>query len=403
MRLLKNLICAAALLAPLAASEQGLYSPAISVNDSAITRYEIDQRVKLLVLFRTAGNLEEQAREQLIDERLRMSYLQREGLNLSDDGLKNAMTEFATRGGRTYEEFLDNITQAGVAEQTVRDFVVVNTLWRELIRSKFNRQVTVTEAEIDAALASTNTNPASLQVLISEIIIPAPPEKAEEVAKLAEDISQMTSVTEFSAAAREYSATQSRDDGGRLPWQSLTELPAGLHGLLTNLEPGQVTPPLQLENAVALLQLRDLREVPNATVAPSQFDYALFTIPGSLTEAAKAEAARIDAETDSCDDLYGIARDLPEDRLTRTTATPSEIDTDIALELAKLDAGESSAILTRNDGQTLLYVMMCNRIPQVAETVDRDQVASRLRSEKLAGYADALLAQLRDTAVISSQ
>ena len=183
----------------------------------------------------------------------------------------------------------------------------------------------------------------------------------------------------------------------------MTELPAGLHGLLTNLEPGQVTPPLQLENAVALLQLRDLREVPNATVATSQFDYAVFTIPGGLTETAKAEAARIDAETDSCDDLYGIARDLPEDRLTRTTATPSEIDTDIALELAKLDAGESSAILTRNDGQTLLYVMMCNRIPQVAETVDREQVASRLRSEKLAGYADALLAQLRDTAVISSQ
>ena len=403
MRLLKNLICAAALLAPMAAPAQGLFSPAISVNDSAITRYEIDQRVKLLTLFRTAGNLNELAREQLIDERLRMGYLQREGLNLSDDGLKNAMTEFATRGGRTYEEFLDNITTAGVAEQTVRDFVAVNTLWRELIRSKFNRQVTITDAEIDAALASNTTNPASLQVLISEIIIPAPPEKAAEVAKLAEDISQMTSTSDFSAAAREYSATRSRDDGGRLPWQNLTELPEGLHGLLISLEPGQVTPPLQLENAVALLQMRDLREIRATASAPSEIDYAVFTIPGGLTEAALSEAARIDAETDTCDDLYGIAHDLPEDRLTRTTATPSEIDTDIALELAKFDAGESSAILTRNDGQTLLFVMMCNRIPQSAETIDRAQIESRLRSEKLAGYADALLAQLRDTAVISTQ
>jgi peptidyl-prolyl cis-trans isomerase SurA len=403
MRLLKNLICAAALLAPMAAPAQGLFSPAISVNDSAITRYEIDQRVKLLTLFRTAGNLNELAREQLIDERLRMSYLQREGLNLSDDGLKNAMTEFATRGGRTYEEFLDNITTAGVAEQTVRDFVAVNTLWRELIRSKFNRQVTITDAEIDAALASNTTNPASLQVLISEIIIPAPPEKAAEVAKLAEDISQMTSTSDFSAAAREYSATRSRDDGGRLPWQNLTELPEGLHGLLISLEPGQVTPPLQLENAVALLQMRDLREIRATASAPSEIDYAVFTIPGGLTEAALSEAARIDAETDTCDDLYGIAHGQPEDRLTRTTATPSEIDTDIALELAKFDAGESSAILTRNDGQTLLFVMMCNRIPQSAETIDRAQIENRLRSEKLAGYADALLAQLRDTAVISTQ
>ena len=403
MRLLKNLICAAALLAPMAAPAQGLFSPAISVNDSAITRYEIDQRVKLLTLFRTAGNLNELAREQLIDERLRMGYLQREGLNLSDDGLKNAMTEFATRGGRTYEEFLDNITTAGVAEQTVRDFVAVNTLWRELIRSKFNRQVTITDAEIDAALASNTTNPASLQVLISEIIIPAPPEKAAEVAKLAEDISQMTSTSDFSAAAREYSATRSRDDGGRLPWQNLTELPEGLHGLLISLEPGQVTPPLQLENAVALLQMRDLREIRATASAPSEIDYAVFTIPGGLTEAALSEAARIDAETDTCDDLYGIAHGLPEDRLTRTTATPSEIDTDIALELAKFDAGESSSILTRNDGQTLLFVMMCNRIPQSAETIDRAQIENRLRSEKLAGYADALLAQLRDTAVISTQ
>ena len=51
------------------ATAQGQFTPAITVNESVITRFELDQRRQLLELFRTPGDLTTQAREGLIDDR----------------------------------------------------------------------------------------------------------------------------------------------------------------------------------------------------------------------------------------------------------------------------------------------------------------------------------------------
>lgn len=48
------------------------FSPAIKVNDRVITEYELDQRMRMLRLFRTPGDIPAQAEEQLIDDRLRL-------------------------------------------------------------------------------------------------------------------------------------------------------------------------------------------------------------------------------------------------------------------------------------------------------------------------------------------
>jgi len=47
---------------------QDLFEPVIKVNDLAITRYEIEQRARMLTLFRAPGDPEKLAREQLIEE-----------------------------------------------------------------------------------------------------------------------------------------------------------------------------------------------------------------------------------------------------------------------------------------------------------------------------------------------
>ena len=60
----------AALLMSLPAAAQGQFNPAVIVNDRAVTFYEIDQRAKLLTLFRAPGAGPEEARKQLIEDRL---------------------------------------------------------------------------------------------------------------------------------------------------------------------------------------------------------------------------------------------------------------------------------------------------------------------------------------------
>lgn len=396
--LISALATSLALMAPLPAVAQ--FSPAITVNDSVISQFEIDQRVLMLRTFRTPGNLQELAREQLIEDRLKLEALNAAGLRITDEGLLGAMEEFAARANLELDQFITVLGQSGVSEETFRDFVRVNVSWRDFIRSRYGDRAQVSEAEIDQALGQAGGN-SSIEVLLSEIIIPAPPPRAAAAMATAERISQTTSTATFEAEARRVSALPSRSRGGRLDWLPITNYPAGLRGLLLDLAPGEVTAPIPITNGVALFQMRGVREVPTQAPEPAAIEYAAFYIAGGMSERALAEAARIDARVDTCDDLYGVAQGLPEEQLQRDVLPPADIPQDVALILANLDAGETNYSLTRANGETLVFLMMCGRTPALGEGQDRDTIRNQLRTQRLSAYADALLADLQAAATIT--
>jgi peptidyl-prolyl cis-trans isomerase SurA len=170
--------------------------------------------------------------------------------------------------------------------------------------------------------------------------------------------------------------------------------------LILALAPGQVTAPLPIPNAVALFQLRDIQETSAATTSYSAIEYAAYYLAGGRSPETLAQAAKIRARVDNCNDLYGEAKGQPAEVLDRVTKTPAEIPQDIGIELSKLDPGEVSTALTRSNGQTLMFLMMCGRTAAANQEASRDDVINALRQERLVGYADQLLAQLKADARI---
>lgn len=387
-----------ALMSPTFAVAQ--FAPVIVINDAVVSEFEIDQREAMLRVFRTPGDLQQVARDQLIEDRLKLEALNAAGLRITPEGLRGAMGEFSARENMDVDQFIAVLGQAGVAEETFRDFVRVNVSWREYIRSRFGDRAQVSEAEIDQALRQSSGS-AGIEVLLNEIIIAAPPPRAASALATAQRIAQLTSTSAFEAEARRVSALPSRTRGGRLDWLPITNYPAGLRGLLLDLAPGQVTAPIPITDGVALFQMRGLREVNQVAPEPAAIEYAAFYIAGGLTDRALREAQSIDNRVDTCDDLYGVAQGLPEDRLQRDVLPPADIPTDVAMILATLDTGETNYSLTRANGETLVFLMMCGRTPVLGEGVDRETVRNQLRSQRLANYADALLADLRAAATIS--
>jgi peptidyl-prolyl cis-trans isomerase SurA len=387
-----------ALMSPTFAVAQ--FAPVIVINDAVVSEFEIDQREAMLRVFRTPGDLQQVARDQLIEDRLKLEALNAAGLRITPEGLRGAMGEFSARENMDVDQFIAVLGQAGVAEETFRDFVRVNVSWRDYIRSRFGDRAQVSEAEIDQALRQSSGS-AGIEVLLNEIIIAAPPPRAASALATAQRIAQLTSTSAFEAEARRVSALPSRTRGGRLDWLPITNYPAGLRGLLLDLAPGQVTAPIPITDGVALFQMRGLREVNQVAPEPAAIEYAAFYIAGGLTDRALREAQSIDNRVDTCDDLYGVAQGLPEDRLQRDVLPPADIPTDVAMILATLDTGETNYSLTRANGETLVFLIMCGRTPVLGEGVDRETVRNQLRSQRLVNYADALLADLRAAATIS--
>lgn len=399
LALVAGLAAPAMWIAPQGAHAQNLFAPVVRVNDRAVTRFELQERIRFLRLLRAPGDHTELAREQLIEDRLKLGAAQSAGIVLEEAAILSGMDEFAGRANLTREEFVSALEQGGVSEQAFRDFVTAGLAWRTLVQARFGTSINLSDAEVDRALAS-GPKSNGVRVLLSEIIMPAPPPQAEAVQERAERISQITTTAAFAAEARRYSASPTRGRSGRLDWLPINQLPPQLRPLVLGLAPGEVTDPIPLPNAVALFQLRDIEETDGPNPEFAEIEYAAYYIAGGRSEAALAEAARVKTRVDRCDDLYGIAKGQDPSVLERGSKPPSELPSDIAIELAKLDPGEVSTVLTRANGQTLVFLMLCKRSPKLDQEVDRAQFALSLQNARLESISKGYLEQLRAEARI---
>ncbi|MBI6629783.1 peptidylprolyl isomerase [Pontibaca salina] len=389
-------------LVPLAASAQSLFAPAITVNDDVITRYELEQRAQFLRLLRAPGNPVDLAREALIEDRLKQQAISQTEITLTPENIKAGIAEFASRTDLEPDDFVKALEQGGVSYESFRDFVTVSLAWREYVRQRFLSRANPTKDEVARAMA-TDDGGSTVSVLLNEIIVPITPQTLDQVEQLTEELSNIRGFDAFAEAARQYSASESRQSGGRIPWMALSDLPVALRPVIMGLRPGEVTAPIPLSNAVALFQMREVRETGRVKPGYSKISYAKYHIPGGRSAEGLTQAAQIAARVDTCDDLYGIAKDQPAEVLERLDQSPGEIPSDIALELAKLDEGEISTTLTRSDGQTLLFLMLCGRTAESKAGATAEDIANMLVQERLEAFATNYLDQLRGNAVIVSR
>ncbi|MEM9425941.1 MAG: peptidylprolyl isomerase [Pseudomonadota bacterium] len=372
------------------ASAQGQFSPELQVGSSIITRYQIEQRARFLSLLGAPGDTRTLAREQLINETLQLGAARDEGVEVTPDAIEQGIEEFAARANLTSEQFLTITDARGISAATVRDFFTAGVAWRETVRTRFGDDIRAMVSEDDArrALALSGTE-GGLRVLVSEILLPAnTPETARASQARAAELTRLRGETAFSAAARQFSVAPSSIRGGELDWVALDSLPDAVRPVIDTLTPGQVSRPVQLENAIGVFLLRDEERVAAGTPDALSIDYALFTVAGGATQAAVVAAS-----VDVCDDFYGVAQGLPENRLIRETQPLTSLPADMRAVIATLDEGETSTALTRGGNATVL--MLCQRQPDNLNSVDLAIAGNRLLNVRLGTAASHYLAQLR--------
>ena len=387
-------------------STQNLFSPVVRVDEKAITGYEISQRELLLGALRTPGNIEDIALQKLIDERLQVAAAQRANVAVDETEIAAGIEEFAGRANLSGEQLLSTLAAAGIAEESFRDFVVAGLAWRELVRGRFGPKAQVSESDIDRAIERAFERAgdrSTARVLISELFLPAnTPQTARASADLAEGLARISSLGEFAAAARQYSIGPSRGRGGRVEtWVPLTNLPPAIGNTFLTMKVGEVTNPFPLPEALVLFQLRALEEIAAPARKNVVDDYAAYYIAEGKSAAGQAAANKLATQVDRCDDLYGIAQGQPANVLQRDVLPVADIPQDVGIELAKLDVGEVSTALTRANGETLVFLMLCGRSSEADEAPSREAVQQRLFNQRISSYADNYLAELKAEAIIT--
>lgn len=378
-----------------AAAQQNLFAPRIIINDRAVTEYEFQQRLLFMRLMRAPGDLEKQALDDLIADRLRVQEAARFGITATEENVQKGMEEFAQRANMTAEQFIDQLGKAGVAPETFRDFVEAGVLWREIVRGRFTGKAKVSDEEIDRVLEA-ETKKAALVVSIAELIIPANPGEEEKALALANDIRRsVTGEASFAAAVEQYSAAPSRERGGRVDPLPLANLPPQISGLLLPLAPGQVSPPMMIPGGVALFQLRSVVEGPQTSTLPVQVEYARLRLP--ISAETDTAIAKVQVQAQTCQDLFGLVPGLPEDQLSIIKQTMDQIPSDVGLLLSRLDRNE---MVVRDVGGAREVLMVCTRSPVTDPPIERENIRNRLANVKIDRMAEQYLATLRANAII---
>ena len=382
-------------MAPGITEAQGRFSPELQVGDRVVTRYQIEQRTRFLTLLGAPGDVRTVAREQLINEAIQMDAAEEAEIEVSPEQVEAGMAEFAARGNLNVEQVMQVLARAGVQPETFRDFITAGVAWREFVRVRFSddARASIPDDLVTRTLARTGTE-GGVRLLLSEVLLPtANPETALASRERAAEIAALQGEEAFAAAARRYSLAPSASRGGELNWTALTALPPNVQAIVGSLAPGQTSRPLELENTVAVFFLRDREQVLSGTAEALLIDYALFTVDGG-----RAEAAAVAARVDVCEDLYGEAFGLPEERLVREAIPSTQLAADIRAAIADLDENETSLALTRGGNATVL--MLCERSPGLENNVDQNIIGNRLLNIRLNTTATHYLTQLRAGTIV---
>jgi len=370
---------------------EGIFDTIISVDGAAITNYELEQRILFFSFLNEPGDTLISSRQSLIDDRLKMAAGSKDGFALTPTELENAMLDFAKNSNQSLGGLLNLLNEGGVDAETFRDYVEVGVVWREVVRKRFGSQSQPTESEIDRALAAERAE-GDISVLLTEIVLPAGPSQLEESRKIARELAKITSIGSFSEKAKKLSVSSSRDNGGKIPWRNLKDLPNGLRQIIASLRPGQVAKPLEVQNAIVLFQLRDVEELGLKAPEIISMKFAKITGVNSVLDLATKTV-------NSCNDLYGLVKLDKDVVLEMLTQQPDEIEQATALRLNRLDRHEMS-IFSDSPDSIGNMIMLCERNYTTSADIPRSEVAKNIRAARLTNLAEGYLAELRTNATV---
>lgn len=408
---------------PVAALTQGAVA---IVNDTVISDYDLEQRVKLFYLtsgVRPSAENEALVREQVLrtleDETLEVKEAAAHGITVSKDEVDQALNGIATDNRTSLAAIEQQFNNAGVSIGTFRSQIMAQIAWNKTVQGRFSGRLDVRDEEVNAAIDRVKQGSDKPQFRVAEIYfaIDKPEDEAKIRANAEKILAQINGGAPFMEVARQFSQAPSAANGGDIGWVEEGQLSDELDKAIKTLRRGQVAGPIRGVGGFYLLMLRARLE-PVGTVVPvvakgpptGPVPLARFLLP--LPPNAPAEyrtkamefATNISKNVQSCPQLQQIAAQTHTVYMSLGVINPKTLSAEVQAALAQTDPGGIAAPFVSQAG--IEVIARCEPRPDPIETrtiPTPDQMREQLFQQRVGMLARSYLRDLRRDAVIETR
>lgn len=383
---------------------QDIQAIAVIVNDEVISRYDVNQRVRLILV--TSGipateenvkRIEEQAIKALIDEKIQIQEAIKLEVPDSPDEINLMLDNIARSNQTTAEGILESITSQGVNAETLLSQIKSQLLWNKIVRGRFGSYINISDEEVNIIYDRTIQNINNSQYDISEIFIGFEDESEEKEAKeLTERLTeQLKNEIAFEPVAQQFSQAPSSGQGGFIGWVSEGQLDPDIISNIKNLEIGSVSNPIKTVNGYYIIKLNGKSGEGGKNHMKNQYD--LISVSFDIED--KVMAKDFSDNFISCKRLDSLLENYNQKEVNVIgKRLLQELPKELHKELLEKNAG--NALSPRFSNENIDIILICDRKDDIGIQVNRDVIEDNIYSQKMGMMSRRHLRDLRRDAVI---
>ena len=184
-----------------------------------------------------------------------------EKIEIDDDNFNKIITSVYKRFGfNNLKDFKSHLDSFNVNFDTFKKKVSIETLWNELIYSKFYNKIYIDKEKLKKEIQDNNTKKIK-SFLLSEIVFDTSDNQTidSKYELIKKDINERN----FKKAALTYSISDTANSGGNLGWVNEDVINEKLKNEIINLKIGEFSNPIIIPGGALILKIENIKEINN--------------------------------------------------------------------------------------------------------------------------------------------
>ena len=239
----------------------------IKIENEIITNLDIDnERIYLSILNPNLINIDKQnlyliSKNSLIREKIKLAEISKYKLNkINDEYLEKVIKSIYLKIGiNNKQEFISYIESYDLSLSTIKEKLINEALWNQLIYQKYFSKVKIDIDKIKSDILSKKSITNSY--LLSEILYSV--DKKDESRQIEKKINESIKKNGFENTASIFSISESSKTGGKLGWIDEDSMSNEIKQKIINLDIGEITKPIVVPGGFLILKIENKKEIKN--------------------------------------------------------------------------------------------------------------------------------------------